>query len=314
MLTVSTGVAASQDGLLTRRQALEEFSEDEVQTRLGRHWLVALPGVYLVGPGPLTLRQRRRAALLRAGQHSMLTDRDALDLYGVPHLPTDPFVRVIVPNEVKRVSRDFLVVRRTTRLPPPRLVAGLAVVPPHRALADFVLRQTDDREALAVASAAVQRGLVDLAGLAEEAARGSARGRPRLVRVLAKLERGVRSLPEDDFRELVRRSRILPEPLWNCLLRLPDGELVSPDALWEDAGLVHETNGRKYHAADDPFEDMQRRNDSMVTADLVVLHNSPRRQSREGRAVIAELETCYLRNKGRGLPPGVEIVRRGPAA
>jgi hypothetical protein len=310
---VASGVAASQDGLLTRRQALDELTEDELNTRLGRHWLVALPGVYLTGPGPLTLRQRRRAALLRAGEQSMLSDRDALDLYGVPDLPVDPFVRVIVPNEVKRASRDFLVVRRTTRLPPPRTVAGFPVAPPHRALADFVLRSSDARSALAVASAAVQRGLVDLSKLGEEAARGPARGRPRLNRVLTKLERGVRSLPEDDFRELVRRSRVLPEPLWNCLLRLPDGQLVSPDALFEDAGLVHETNGRKYHADEDPFEDMQRRSDGMVTADLVVLHNSPRRQSREGRAVIAELETCYLRHKGRGMPSGVEIIRRGPA-
>ncbi|HVT63581.1 MAG TPA: hypothetical protein VHD81_00310 [Mycobacteriales bacterium] len=75
---------------------------------------------------------------------------------------------------------------------------------------------------------------------------------------------------------------------------------------------MHETNGRKYHAAQDLFEDMQRRHDAMVVAGLVVLHNSPRRIDQEGRVVLKEMESCYLQNKGRGMPLGIEILRRGP--
>ncbi len=306
-------VARSQGGLITRSQALLQLSEEELRTKLGRHWAVLLPGVYLTGPGPATIAQRRRAALLRAGPQGMLTDLDALDLYGLTGLPSDPFVRVLVPDEVRRTSRDFLSVRRTTRLPRPRTVDGFPVVPPERALAEFVLRHGDAREALAVSAAAVQRGLVGLEALGVEAVEGPSRGRPRLVRVIERLGSGVRSLPEDDVRVLIRSSRILPTPLWNSLLRLPSGQLVSPDALFEDAGVVHETNGRKYHEAEDLFEDMQRRNDAMVVAGLVVLHNSPRRIAREPRAVLAELEACYRRHAGQGLPPGVEVVRRTAA-
>lgn len=243
----------------------------------------------------------------------MLTDLDALDLYGVPNLPADRFIRVLIANDVRRSSRDFMVLCRTKRLPVPRVLSGMPVAPPDRSLADFLLRHDDDREALAVAAAAVQRKTCSVEGLAFEAEGGPARGRPRLVRVINALSVGIRSLPENDFRELVRRSRVLPEPLWNCLVRLPNGSVLSPDALFEDAGVVHETNGRRYHAAEDLFEDMQRRHDVMVAAGLIPLHNSPRRLDREGREVIKEVEACYLRHQGRGLPPGVEIIRRGAA-
>jgi hypothetical protein len=310
---MSTYPANAQDGLLTRRQALQQLTPSELDRKLGHEWPVILPGVYLTTGGEPTLRQRRRAALLSAGPSAMLSDLDALDLYGVPNLPPDPFVRVVVPNDVQRASRDFRAIRRTKRLPTARVVSGLPVVPANRALADFILRHPYERDALAIASVALQRRLVDLDGLSLEAAEGPSRGRPRLLRVIERLASGVRSVAESDVRDLVRRSRVLPEPLWNSLLRLPDGQMVSPDALFEDAGLVHETNGRRYHAPDDLFEDMQRRHDAMVAAGLVVLHNSPRRIGEDSRAVLAEIEACYVRNQGRGLPPGVELVRRAAA-
>ena len=160
MQPIASLVASRQDGLLTRTQALQQLTRDELTARLGKHWPVVLPGVYLTTQGVPTLRQRRRAALLKAGSTAMLTDLDALDLYGLPNLPVDPFVRVLIANDVKRTSRDFLVICRTKRLPQANVVAGLRSAPLARALADFVLRHGDERESLAVAAAAVQRRLV----------------------------------------------------------------------------------------------------------------------------------------------------------
>ena len=111
-------------------------------------------------------------------------------------------------------------------------------------------------------------------------------------------------------------SRVLPAPLWNCLLELPNGQRISPDARFADAGLIHKTNGRKFHspeeAGESVFEDMQRRHDALTAAGLTVLHNSPRRISIESQAVIGQVETCYVRDAGRGLPSGVIILRAGP--
>jgi hypothetical protein len=181
---------------------------------------------------------------------------------------------------------------------------------------EFVARYPDQRDALAVAAAAVQLGRVSVTELLVEAYEGPARGRPRLLRVIKALQAGIRSAPEEDFRQLVLRSRRLPEPLWNCLLQMPDGRRFSPDALFVDAALIHETNGRRYHAPDeageDRFEDMQRRADLLTTEGFTILQNSPARIRAEGRVVIGEVERCYARDAGCGLPSGVIILRAGP--
>jgi hypothetical protein len=104
---------------------------------------------------------------------------------------------------------------------------------------------------------------------------------------------------------------VLPPLLYNCLLRLPTGEYISPDALALDAGLVHETNGRKAHAREDLFEDTMVRHTVMTTSGLVVVHNSGSRVIRRGREVITQFERCYSLHKGRGMPLGVEIVNLG---
>jgi hypothetical protein len=310
-------IAEAHAGILTRRQAMTCLEASEVDRRLGREWRVILPGVYATFTGELTNRHRRWAALLHAGDGSMLTDLDALRLMKVPYLPNDPFVRVLVDGAVQRASRDFVLIRRTTRLPKPRWVDGFPVAPTGRALADFVARYDDSRAAFAVAAAAVQTGRASVGDLIREAEYGPARGRPKVVRTINALNAGVRSAPEADFRALVLAQRGLPEPLWNSLIMLPGGQKISPDALFVDAGLVHETNGRDSHslaeAGEDAFEDMQRRHDLMVTSGLTVLHNVPRRLLREGKAVIAQVVTCFNRDTGRGLPEGVVILRPGPS-
>ena len=119
---------------------------------------------------------------------------------------------------------------------------------------------------------------------------------------------GVRTAWEGEFRNLAQASLVLPPLLYNCLLRLPAGELISPDALALDAGLIHETNGRQAHRREDLFEDMQVRHDIMTDADLIVFHNSPRRIGLRGREVIAQFERSYLRHRGRGFPAGVGLI------
>ena len=304
-----------QNGVVTRRQALEHLSESAVYERLGRHWQILLPGIYIAHTGPVTDLQRLWAAQLFGGEDSMLDDTTALREYGVNYLPDDAQIRLLVPDTVQRSSRDFVVVRRT--IYPPRPVigpGGIRLAPTARALANFALRYDDERAVRAVLASTVQRRQVSLDLLDRELKIAPARGRQRLVRVLEELHAGVRSAPEGDVRSLVETSSLLPTPLYNCLLGLPDGRKISPDLLIEEAALVHETNGRGPHfEEEDAFDSMQERHDTMTVAGLTVLHNSPRLIRTEGSRVLADLETCYLRNKGKGLPPGVVILRRSAA-
>jgi hypothetical protein len=307
-----TQLLARQHGVVTRRQALEHITESALLERLGRHWKVVLPGVYVAQTGPISDLQRIWAALLFGGEEAMLDDTSALREFGVNYLPEDPITRVLVPDTVQRSSRDFVVLRRTIHLP--RSVSGrggIRVAPIARALTNFAVRYDDDERAVrAVFSSAVQRRQVSLTALDAELKIAPARGKRRLMRVLDELHDGVRSAPEGDVRTLVAASKVLPTPLYNCLLRLPDGRKISPDLLIKESALVHETNGRRPHfEEEDAFDSMQERHDVMTTAGLTVLHNSPRLIDREGARVLKQIETCHLRDDGKGLPPGVVILR-----
>lgn len=301
---------ARQNGLITRKQALTTMTQGEIAARLGRRWQVVLPGVYATFTGPLNDQHRARAALLYGGEQAMVSDLVALRLRNVKYLPDEDLVRILVPETVQRSSREFVVVRRSIRLPHAASINGIAVAPAYRALCEFGLRYSDERTLLAVASAAVQAGKVTLSQIIDEAWHGPARGRPRLLRLIEALEAGVRSTPEEDVRKIIANSDVLPSPLYNPWLTLPDGQRLSPDTLFDDAGLIHETNGRDVHAGLDDFEQMQRRHDVLTACGFTVLHNSPRRIREHPAAVCAELESCYRQLRGRGMPAGVIVTPR----
>lgn len=313
-MTSLSALAARQDGLITRRQALGDLTVSELRHRLGRSWTLVLPGVYATFTGQLSTRQRSRAALLYAGASAQLADRTALTRYGVRYLPDETDVHVLIPAIEHRLSRSFVVVRRTHRLPVPVRLDGLPYCPADRAVLETVARLGDQRTANAVVADAVGRRIARLDRLNDELEHLTCRGSGIARRAVEEVCLGARSAPEIDFLKLCRQSKVVPAPLVNPLLELPDGRLISPDAMFPDAPLVHEVNGRRFHAGDDAFESMQARHDAMTAAGLTVLHNSPRRLRRERQQVLAEVENCYRRLAGQPLPRGVRILRAGPQA
>jgi hypothetical protein len=268
-----------------------------------------LPGVYLAAPDRPSRRQAQVAALLYAGPESALDDVDACAHFGLKAAAlVEGHVFVVVPDHAKARGAGYVHVRRTSR-PFVTLYAGpLRYVDPATALIAVARRLRSEQAVLAVLSEGVQRRVVRLGQLVRAHDEGPPKGARLTHLALSDLGAGVRSAPEGAFRRLALRSRVLPPLLYNRRLRLPTGRIVVPDALALDAGLVHETNGRGPHEREDLFESMQVRHDAMTEADVIVLHNSPRRIRRDGPAVIAQFERCYLANTGRGLPEGVELL------
>ncbi len=305
-------ILARQDNVITRGQALQLMSLDTLRHCLRTRWQIMLPGVYLAQTGSPSRRQRLRAALLYGGRSAQLADATALRGYGVRYLPPDPTVRVLLAAETKRANRDGVEVRRTHRPPRPRIVDGLPHCPPERALVEFAARISERRVATAVVADAVQRGVALPERVALEVRHITGRGAGLARLTVADVVGGARSAPEVDLVAICARSTVLPPPLLNSLLLLPNGRKVSPDALWRDAGLVHETNSREHHAGEDLFDDTQSRHDLLTEAGLTVLHDSPRQQQREPERILRQLESCYLRLAGSGLPPGVVLLREHP--
>jgi hypothetical protein len=81
------------------------------------------------------------------------------------------------------------------------------------------------------------------------------------------------------------------------------------DALWDDAALVGEINGRSYHAWGEQFEDMHRRTARLTAAGLVALLVTPRQLSRHAATTLQQFEQTFQANAGRGMPLGVRIIR-----
>jgi hypothetical protein len=301
-----------QDYVLTRDQAIGVgLTRHAIANRREYDgWQALLPQVYLAHPGEPSRRQLLVAALLYAGPGTAIDDVDAARFHGLRSAGVDDaVVHVVAPHGSPARSRDGIRVRRSAA--PITVVRTdlIRYVDPAAALIAMSRRLTSPRRVLAVLSEGVQRRMTTY----EDLMRAHVQGSPRRARfadeALAQIGSGVRSEPEATFRLLAEASVVLPPLLYNCTLRLPSGRLISPDALAVDAGLVHETNGRTAHSRLDLFEDMQARHDEMTEAGLTALHNSPARISRRGREVIAQFERCYLRLAGRGLPPGVELLR-----
>lgn len=303
-----------QDQLISRAQATAVgMSKHAIANRMRYDgWHAVLPGVFLTHAGDLTRRQMLIAALLWAGPEAAIDGRDACRFHGVKAVsPDEHFVEIVIPPQGTVRSTGFVRVRRAGSY---QVVKSerLRYVDAATAVIATTRRLTNGRAALAVISDALQRRACTELDLLTAHVQGPPRNAALTDQALAAVGLGARSVPEVRFQDLAVASSILPPLLYNPLLRLPDGRLISPDALAEEAALVHETNGRQAHGREDLFEDLQERHQVMTVAGLTVLHNTPRQLWIQGRRIITGFETCYIRDRGRGLPPGVVLLRRGP--
>ena len=310
---------AEQDGVITTRQAREAgHTRGSLQhLRDSGRWQRLLPGVLVTHGQAPTRRQRVFAAALWAGPQAAIDGISACPWHRIELLHPDPdVVHVVVPHTSSLRSTGFVRVRRSSFIvlgPGSSLVryvdAATAAVVAARSM-------TSERAIAALLGRTLQRGVVTEDDLLAAHVHASPRGAGPVTAVLEQLLVGIRSAGELDAARLIGTSRILPPPSWNVWLRLADGgPLISPDALIEDAAMVVEVNGKRYHAWGLAFEATEARQLRLEAAGLTVAPLTPRRMAVAGPQALTELEAVYRRLAGRGMPPGVEIVRRpGEAA
>lgn len=311
-------VLAAQDWVIAGSQGRSlGLTQRAIYDRKSRgEWQRLLPDVYLAHPGEASRRQKLIASQLYAGQEAAIDADDACVFHGIKAVSVheDDVVRVVVPQLHPARDVGFLRVRRTSAPIETVATQRLRYLEPASAAIASARLRASDRRVLAILSDAVQRRVTTTDDLVRAHVRATTCNARPTALALEQLRAGVRSTPEGDFRLLVSASAVLPALLYNRRLRLPGSEVIVPDALAVDAGLVHETNGRRAHARLDLFEDMQQRHELMTSAGLTALHSTPQRLRRNGREVLLAFERCYARLAGRGLPPGVELLPdRGPS-
>jgi hypothetical protein len=305
-----------QCGVVSRAQAMAcgmTPSMLQRRTRPGGPWQRLLPTVYLTVTGVPTVDQMDMAALLYAGDNSVITGLAALRRRrlrpsaipvgrGPQILPVD----VLIPAQRRRASRDYVVLRRTTRLPETVAVTGrIRFAIAARAVTDAALTMRSETAVRALVAGAVQQRLCTVAQLTYELGTVPRQGSRWLRVVLAEVADGVRSVPEGELRHLVIRAG-LPRPLCNVRLYLGRQLLAVPDAYWPEAGLVAEVDSHEWHLSPADWEQTMARHARLVAAGLLVQHFSPHQIRTEPAAVVAAVRGALA--AGRPVP-GIRAVR-----
>jgi hypothetical protein len=295
-----------QDHVVSREQALQGgMSRHAIAYRIrpGGPWQSMMPGVYRTVTGTPTQVQREMAAVLYAGPRSVITGGAALRHHRLP-APRSEVIDLLVPANVQRRSISFVQLHRTSRMP--TMVYGQrsrSYAFPARAAADAALWLTDLREARAVIAGAVQSRSCWASEIAAELDAGPVRGSGLLRKVLAEVGEGVRSAPEAELRDLIKKAR-LPMPLFNPRLYLPNGTFLGcPDAWWPEAGLAVEIDSKRWHMSPEDWEHTMDRHARFGEHAIVTLHFSPHKLRAEQAFVITKLNNAYKAGTSRPCLP-----------
>lgn len=294
-------LVADQGGVITRRQALDLGLTPEAirhALRPDGPWRRIVRGVYATFTGPVDDWQLARAALLYAGSAAVVSGAFACRAYGLRYVPDDEPLLVIVPHDVQRAVSPVAVIRRTRAMPQHRLIRGIPMAPPERAVLDVCRSRRTLREVRALLCEAVQRRLTTpdrLLGTLGAAGCGSHQVR----RVLDDLVVGCRSAPECELRDLLATSSALGEPLWNAPLSHGRGQVLVPDAAWPDARVVVEIDSAEWHRFGDRVEATERRRARYAALGWIVVPISPRRLRDDSQGVLGEIQAAVAAGRQR---------------
>jgi very-short-patch-repair endonuclease len=232
-------VAASQHGILTRRQLLRAGLSVQTIDRWvsARRLILVHRGVYALGHVPPSPHARAMAAVLACGPDAVLSHRSAAAAWGLlrHYGPVD----VTVPGN----RTHHGVCTHRSRLSDADITRqyDIPTTTPARTLLD--LADVLDPAALTRAvNDARLRNLLSLDELAAQLRRG--RKTAALKRMVGGPARPTRSVFEDRFLRFVDRYR-LPRPEVNTHVA---GYEV--DMLWRPQALIAELDGREYHEID----------------------------------------------------------------
>ncbi len=295
-----TATLRKQHDVVARRQAIACGMTDNAirhRIRADGPWQVALPGIYVVGSGGLSDKQRAVAAFLYAGRAIAVTGEAAVAWHGSPGR-RPALIDVLVPPQHKRSDAGFARLWRTSVPPGATFQDGVvSYVALDRAIADAARQLTDMSEVRDLVASAVQRGKVDIWQIARELDLGPKQGSARLRLALAEVSEGVRSVAENDLRLIVRQFR-LPAPLYNPEL-FADGKFIArPDAWWPAQGVAVEVESKAWHLSPADWERTLNRRARMAAEGIVVLPFPPSKLRTARQQVAREIRAALQKSRG----------------
>lgn len=216
--------------------------------RPGGPWQRLQPGVVMLGVGAPTRRQLQRAAIALAGPEAVITGVDALRCYGL-ELPLPRSVRLLLPNRQRLLPKEFVLVERTCRVPPPSVRAGLPYAPPARAAIDAARNTSDPAMLRTVLTLPIHHGLCTREDLVGELEAGNQRGSAAVRAALARFESAMATLLHARAHRLLRGAP-LPPPRWNVTIYDRKRRAIGyADAWWDEVGLAWQLDAAQPESA-----------------------------------------------------------------
>lgn len=295
-------LAVGQDAVVTFLQLRTlGLGRGAIAHRCCRGALVAMHvGVYRWGPIE-TSRTRVRAAVLACGAQAFASHHAALGLYGVRPLPTGSVDVTVVRRRVRqRGVRSHRT--RTLHDADRRLLRGIPVTSPARALLEVAAELTPRELADAVEQAQIKR-LVTKREILATITRSPRRPGVAALRELAEDQAFTRSRAERLLVALLRKA-VLPEPVFNAYL---DGWEI--DALWQRERVALEFDSYGFHATRAAFERDRRKTAALTRSGYLVLRTTWTELTKQPYALIARTAEALALSAGA---PTASPARAGP--
>lgn len=306
--------AIRQDAVATTAQLITwGISRDAVERRVrSGHWQRLYPAVIALQSGPVTWRQRARAALLYCGRGAALSHSSAAYVHGALPSPGRQ-IHVTVPHGRRVRAQPGLVVHRCRFMP--WAGGSLRAVEADEAVLELVELARGDDEVVGLLCDAVRAGAQPAGLLARAARYPRLRNRALVVAMLGEVADGVESPLELRYRRDVERAHGLPRARAQKRERV-GGRWIRADRVYEGFGLRVELDGQLAHPFGTTDDDVWRDNAVLLARRDITLRYRWRHVAltscETGMQVAAALRSRGWRGSACACGPGCPLGR--PAA
>ncbi|WP_414939837.1 hypothetical protein [Amycolatopsis sp. cmx-11-51] len=243
----------------------------------------------------------------------VVTGFEAARRYGLRQAGPHGTVHVLIPEQRKVRSVKFTIIERTITMPERRVIEGVPLAAPARAVLDGVRRIRVLDPVRAVLIEAVETGLCTVDELSGELESGSRRGTALPRAVLRELAAEVKSVPEAAALAIWKKTG-LPPAEQNVKIYDAFGNYIGkPDSWCDELAMAWEIDSYAFHFGRDAYRKTLHRNNRYAAAGIVVVQTLPSRIRDEPDKVIAELRAA-AEAAARRPRPAIFVVRRDRAA
>lgn len=267
----------------------------------------------MLSRNPPTARQRVEAALMHTDGLGVVTGFEAARRYGLKNTLAEQIVHILIPDRNQIRSAKFTIVERTIHMPEKRLIDGVPLATPARAVLDAARRIRDIDPVRAILIEAVSSGLCTIEELSAELESGSKRGTALPRSVLREISSNVKSVPEAVALSVWKRAGLPPAERNVKIYDAQGNYIAMPDSYCEEVAMAWEIDSYDFHFEKAAYAKTIRRNGRYTAAGVVVLQTLPSQLRDDPDAVVTELRAAF-HTASRRPRPDIRVVRDRRAA